>query len=167
MNASESLGSRIAHLRLSQGLTQESLARALGVSAQAVSKWENDQNCPDISSLVPLAELLHCSVDTLLRGEAASALAAESLREDEDGTGAGRRPTTLHIDAEEGSTGEVAHLSIPLAVTKNLQNLSVLPTGTVKPNETQIVFDHLQDFTEPGTPIDVDDGQDHVHIWLD
>lgn len=132
-----------------------------------MSKWENDQNCPDISSLVPLAELLHCSADTLLRGEAASALAAEPLREDEDGTGTGRRPTTLHIDAEEGSTGEVAHLSIPLAVTKNLQNISVLPTGTVKPNETQIVFDHLQDFTEPGTLIDVDDGQDHVHIWLD
>ena len=44
MNASESLGSRIARLRLSQGLTQESLARALGVSAQAGSKWETYQN---------------------------------------------------------------------------------------------------------------------------
>lgn len=164
MNVSESLGSRIARLRLSQGLTQESLARALGVSAQAVSKWENDQNCPDISLLVPLAELLHCSVDTLLRGEAAAALAAGPAQE---GTAESGRPTTLHIDAEEGATGEVAHLSIPLAFTKNLQNLSVLPTGTVKPNETQIVFDHLQDFTEPGTLIDVDDGQNHVHIWLD
>lgn len=164
MNASESLGSRIARLRLSQGLTQESLARALGVSAQAVSKWENDQNCPDISLLVPLAELLHCSVDTLLRGEAAAVLSAGPAQE---GTGESGRPTMLHIDAEEGPNGETVHLSIPLAVAKSLQNLSVLPTGTAKANETKIVFDHLQDFTEPGTLIDVEDGQDHVHIWLD
>lgn len=164
MNASESLGSRIARLRLSQGRTQESLACALGVSAQAVSKWENDQNCPDVSLLVPLAELLHCSVDTLLRGKAAAVPASVSAQE---GAGESGRPTTLHIDAEEGPTGETVHLSIPLAVAKSLQNLSVLPTGTAKASETKVVFDHLQDFTEPGTLIDVEDGQDHVHIWLD
>ena len=43
------LGNRIAQLRRQKGLKQEDMAEALGVSPQAVSKWENDMNCPDIS----------------------------------------------------------------------------------------------------------------------
>ena len=48
------------------GLTQDKLAEALGVTAQAVSKWENDQSCPDITMLPRLAELFHISTDELL-----------------------------------------------------------------------------------------------------
>lgn len=47
------LGQRIAHYRKSSALTQEELAEKCGVTAQAVSKWENDVNAPDIS-LLPL-----------------------------------------------------------------------------------------------------------------
>ena len=64
-----SLGRRIAELRKAQGLTQEALAEALNITAQAVSKWENSQSCPDIMTLPPLAQLLDVSVDTLLTGE--------------------------------------------------------------------------------------------------
>ena len=64
------LGRRIAALRKAQGFTQEVLAEALGVTAQAVSKWENDQSCPDIMTLPQLARDLEVSVDTLLTGEA-------------------------------------------------------------------------------------------------
>ena len=63
------LGKRIAALRKEKGLKQEPLAEKLGVSPQAVSKWENDQTCPDISLLPKLAELLGVSVDVLLSGE--------------------------------------------------------------------------------------------------
>ena len=63
------LGQRIALLRKQKGLKQESLAELLGISAQAVSKWENDQTCPDISLLPNLAELLGTSIDALLKGE--------------------------------------------------------------------------------------------------
>lgn len=44
----ESIGNRICKFRKEKGLTQEDLAGKLGVSSQAVSKWENDQSCPDI-----------------------------------------------------------------------------------------------------------------------
>ena len=44
----ETLGKRIAQYRKEQGLTQENLAERLGISSQAVSKWETDQTCPDI-----------------------------------------------------------------------------------------------------------------------
>jgi transcriptional regulator with XRE-family HTH domain len=63
------LGKRIAMLRRQRGLKQDDLANSLGVSAQAVSKWENDQTCPDISLLPKLAELLEVSVDELLSGK--------------------------------------------------------------------------------------------------
>ena len=63
------LGKRIAMLRRQRGLKQDDLANTLGVSSQAVSKWENDQTCPDISLLPKLAELLGVSVDELLSGQ--------------------------------------------------------------------------------------------------
>ena len=62
------IGKRIAHLRKEKGLTQEELAQHMGISPQAVSKWENDQTCPDISALPKLARLFDVTVDELLEG---------------------------------------------------------------------------------------------------
>ena len=62
----ETIGSRIAELRRKKNMTQEDLANALGVTPQAVSKWENDLSCPDITLLPQLAKLLGVSVDELL-----------------------------------------------------------------------------------------------------
>ena len=59
------LGSRIGALRREQGLTQDALAKALNVSNQAVSKWELDQCCPDISLLPRLADIFDISLDDL------------------------------------------------------------------------------------------------------
>lgn len=66
----KTIGKRIAELRRQKSMTQEFLAEKLGVSTQAVSKWENDLNCPDIGLLPDLAKLLGVSVDLLLSGEA-------------------------------------------------------------------------------------------------
>ena len=66
MEQKETLGKRIAMLRKEKGLTQEQLAEKVGVSAQAVSKWENDISCPDITLLPLLADLFGVSVDELL-----------------------------------------------------------------------------------------------------
>ena len=63
------IGKRIAGLRKDKGLKQEALADMLGVSGQAVSKWENDQTCPDISLLPQLAKILGVTVDELLSGK--------------------------------------------------------------------------------------------------
>ena len=60
------LGKRIMQGRKKLGLTQDKLAESLGVTAQAVSKWENDQSCPDITMLPRLAELFNITVDELL-----------------------------------------------------------------------------------------------------
>ena len=65
----ETIGSRICKYRKAKGMTQEDLAEKLGVSSQAVSKWENDASCPDISLLPELAKTLGVTVDTLLTGK--------------------------------------------------------------------------------------------------
>lgn len=64
------IGETIAAFRKARGLTQEQLARKLGVSAPAVSKWETDSSYPDITLLCPLARALDITVDTLLHFEA-------------------------------------------------------------------------------------------------
>ena len=71
------LGKRIAALRREKELKQDELAEKLGVSAQAVSKWENDQTCPDISLLPLLAKTLGVSVDELLSGKQESTPAVQ------------------------------------------------------------------------------------------
>lgn len=62
----QTLGKRIAANRKRLGLTQDQLAERLGVTAQAVSKWENDQSCPDITTLPRLADIFGISADELL-----------------------------------------------------------------------------------------------------
>lgn len=61
-----SIGRKIYDLRRSKGITQEQLAEHMCVSAQAVSKWENDISCPDVMALPKLASELGVSVDELL-----------------------------------------------------------------------------------------------------
>ena len=60
------LGKRITANRKRLGLTQDQLAEKLGITAQAVSKWENDLSCPDISILPKLADIFGTTIDTLL-----------------------------------------------------------------------------------------------------
>lgn len=79
--SSETLGRRIARLRLAKTATQERLAKELNVSPQAVSKWENDINYPDISLLLDLARFLGVSVDELLSGASASAQESPAAQE--------------------------------------------------------------------------------------
>lgn len=62
----QSMGKRIMSLRKEKGLTQEQLAEMLNISAQAISKWENDVSCPDISVLPKLSEVLGTTTDELL-----------------------------------------------------------------------------------------------------
>ena len=68
----QSFGATIAALRKQKGMTQLELARQMGVTDKAVSKWERDLSFPDVASLPKLAEVLDTSVDELLEVRSAA-----------------------------------------------------------------------------------------------
>lgn len=113
----ESMGKRIARLRKQKHMTQERLASRLGVTAQAVSKWENDLSCPDISILPLLAKELDISVDILLGGEGGST--------QETGSGKCMEPYTEEDEEREG----VLNLRINLKKKWYLIVIGVLMVG--------------------------------------
>ena len=65
------MAQRLVNRRKAAGLSQEALAAQLGVSRQAVSKWERSESSPDTDNLIALAALYGVSLDELLYGEAA------------------------------------------------------------------------------------------------
>jgi len=80
--AKVSFGARIQRLRKEKGLTQNQIAEQVGVSAQAVSKWENDQATPDIDILVKLSEIYDVSLDELLGKEVKTKLVEKPNKKD-------------------------------------------------------------------------------------
>lgn len=59
------LADRIQHLRKVKGISQEQLADSLGVSRQAVSKWESEQSTPDVEKIILLSEYFETTTDFL------------------------------------------------------------------------------------------------------
>lgn len=106
------IGKRIAALRREKGLKQDDLAQLLEVSPQAVSKWENDQTCPDISLLPKLSKLLGVTVDELLSGKQEQkpvvALVPEEQRKD-------IKDMMLRI-VVDSSDGDKVRVNLPVAL---------------------------------------------------
>lgn len=69
------LGEKLTLYRKKNNLTQDAVAETLGVTAQAVSKWENDASCPDIMLLPRIADLYGTTIDELLSREVAPVVA--------------------------------------------------------------------------------------------
>lgn len=121
------LGNNISEKRKAKGMTQEELAATLGVSPQAVSKWENNLSCPDISLLPAIAKIFGMSVDELL----GSAPATENVAEEkiytepettyEEPAFTGKKATTLLITTDKN--GKVSNVRIPLTVMRFGLNL--------------------------------------------
>ena len=73
------MGARISERRRNKGLTQEALAKLLGVSNQAVSKWESDVCCPDIALLPQLVDALEMTLDELFGRACKAAIANDQI----------------------------------------------------------------------------------------
>ncbi len=65
------IGDRILELRKQKNISQGKLAKTLGISRQAVSKWETNQSSPDTLNLIKLADLLETDVEYLATGKSA------------------------------------------------------------------------------------------------
>ena len=108
----ETLGARISENRKKKSISQEQLAEHLGVSSQAVSKWENDISCPDITFLPQLADYFNMTVDELLRGKTNNSvqLLAEGERKDIN-----KMLFKININSADG---DIVRVNLPLALIK-------------------------------------------------
>ena len=107
----ETMGNRIAKYRKAKGMTQEELANAMGVSSQAVSKWENDASCPDISLLPQLSKVLGISTDELLTGkhDEVKLVPAEERKSMDE--------LTLRIKVDSAD-GDKVRINLPMSLVK-------------------------------------------------
>ena len=162
-----SLGEKIASLRKAKGMTQEQLAEQCSVSAQAVSKWENDLTAPDISLLPRLSELLGVSVDELLGVQRAEVTAIN--KETVDLT---KMLLRVRIHSNEG---DKVNLNLPLSVAELLIKSGGIVVGDEKNNKLGalkgIDFEQLISLVKEGAvgklvDIDSKDG-DKVEIWVE
>lgn len=62
------ISDRIQYLRKAKGISQEEFADKIGVSRQAVSKWENEQSTPDIEKIIIMSEFFEVTTDYILKG---------------------------------------------------------------------------------------------------
>lgn len=77
-----SLGQQLKRLRESKGFSQEDVAKKIGVTRQAVYKWEHDKSCPDIDNLILLSEMYNVTLDELIKGNQSF---KEKIHIDEEG----------------------------------------------------------------------------------
>lgn len=130
------IGNIISNLRKEQNMTQEALANALGVTNQAVSKWESDQSCPDIAFLPTIADLFGVSIDHLFgRGDTPTSSTASLPWENDD---------TVRIVVYQGHTylanykkADDIHVCLSDAVVQNVEcAVSLTIDGNVYLNAT-------------------------------
>ena len=109
----ETLGKKISKYRKLKQMTQEDLATQLNVSAQAVSKWENDLSIPDLPLLIEIANIFNVSMDELLRQKENTEVirvVEEPLRKSID-------QMMLRI-VVNSSDGDKVRINLPMAIIK-------------------------------------------------
>ena len=115
------MANRLVQLRKASGLTQEGLAEKLGVSRQAVSKWERAEAAPDTDNLVLLSRLYNVSLDALFFTndpvEAGVPVSAEPTEENETGGTDGGELVAEEGDEEESGGWYSSPLRITLDAT--------------------------------------------------
>lgn len=129
-----SLGERIAYWRKNRGLTQEQLAEKCSVTAQAVSKWENDLTAPDISLIVPLAEIFGITCDELL-----GASRSEVRIIDPAMVNLNKTFLKVKVDSAEG---DHVNVNLPVSIAE-----AVLKSGIIKEGEGSQMLKNL-DFAQ-------------------
>jgi len=140
----ETIGSRISKYRKAKGMTQEDLAGKMGVSSQAVSKWETDASCPDISILPQLCRLLGITTDELLTGKTNEVkMLAPSERKSLD-------ELTLRIYVNSAD-GERVKVNLPMSLVKVGMELGVEMSAVGNRDSMKnIDFDRLLSLVESG-----------------
>ena len=118
------LGKKLKNLRIEKGLTQKDLADQLHVTFQTVSKWENDENEPDVATLRELARLYGCSLDYLLSED--DTVAKHKVETVEQSQPVNLAPAAPNTAADDVKLCAYCHKGVlkSIAVSKNYVQMS-------------------------------------------
>ena len=147
------LEEQIRNCRKQAGISQEKMAEMIGVSRQAITKWENGTGTPDIANLVAIAELFQISLDELLlnekRGKKQSEYLYESITEyDIDGIkNYDIKLGSVHTVMLCSSEGEKIRISLLSNIIKELQSNYKIRIDDVK-NRIDVDLQRLNGATE-------------------
>lgn len=160
----ETFGQRFQRLRKNAGLTQEDVATKLNITAQAVSKWENDVSAPDISVLVELSDILGVTLNELLGKNTETQFVPAEQRKDINNM-------FFHIKVLS-KDGDKVNVNIPLALAKIFVDSGAdMPQINGKDVLNNIDFKQVFDLVERGVLgkiIDVQSADgDNVEIWVE
>ena len=165
----ETFGQRFSRLRKAKGLTQDDVAMKVNVSSQAVSKWENDINMPDIGILLNLGDMLGVSTDELLgkEVEAVAKFEPELVKKDFN-----KLMLRIIVDSAEG---DKVRVNLPIQIVKIALDAGVSPTITGNSKTTDVMssidWKQIYSMVEQGllgeiVSVDSQDGY-HVRILVE
>ncbi len=161
----KTLGKKISELRKQRDMTQDELAEKMGVSSQAVSKWENDLSIPDLPILISLSEFFHVSLDDLVKEKDSMVqLVKESERKNINDMF-----LRVNVDSKEGDRVRV---NLPLALVKMANDMGLdIPQMTNNPSLQGIDLKMIMAMIESGVigklvEVDSKDG-DHVEVVVE
>ena len=161
-----SLGEKIATFRKQRGMTQEQLAEKCSVSAQAVSKWENDLTAPDIALLPRLSELFGVTIDELLGVQRADVVAVDKATVD-----VSKLLLKIRIISDDG---DKVNVNFPLSVAEILlKNGAIIKSFGSNNSDALKGVDFEQIITlvkegAVGKLVDIESADgDKVEIWVE
>ena len=167
----ETFGQRFSRLRKNKGYTQDDIANKVNVSSQAVSKWENDINMPDVGILLNLGEILGVSTDELLGKETPVPAKYEPRTVQKDFN---KLMFRIVVDSSEG---DKVRVNLPLQVVKIALDAGVSPSMSINGNGavadaiSNIDWKQIYSLVEQGllgeiVTVETADG-DHVRIVVE
>lgn len=162
----ETFGQRFQRLRKAKGLTQEDIANKINISAQAVSKWENDLTSPDISVLAELSVMLGVTLDELLGKET---LQKAEILPPEERRDISKMTFKMTVDTADG---DKVRINLPMTLVKIFTESGVgMPDINGKNNLKNIDWNQVLMLVEQGVigeimSVDSADG-DHVRIVVE
>ncbi|MGN1235200.1 MAG: helix-turn-helix domain-containing protein [Christensenellaceae bacterium] len=167
----KTIGQIIREKRAEKGLTQEQLAEQLGVTGQAVSKWERDESYPDISLLKELAKALSTSVGVLVGEEMTETAMIDPEQVDLD-----RMLLKIRIDSqpEENGKSDKVVINLPIGVIRILvENQQLLASLAGEKTQFLTTIDWKQILSlislgVVGKIVDIESADgDTVGIWVE
>ena len=147
------LEEKIRNCRKQEGISQEKMAELIGVSRQAITKWENGTGTPDIANLVAIAELFQISLDELLLNEKrekkqSGYLYESSTEYDIDGIkNYDIKLGSVHTVILSSSEGEKIEISLLSNIIKGLQSDYKIKIDDIK-NRIDVDLQRLNGATE-------------------